>query len=93
MNIVSLSIPAFVATVLFLSSVVFMPVRLQAAAKAEDDTGTLRSSGSDNTACDLPPYSELLDKEGAETGVRLAELPPLDSEVPSRVATATFAMG
>ena len=93
MNIVSLSIPAFVATVLFLSSVVFMPVRLQAAAKAEDDTGTLRSSGSDNTACDLPPYSELLDKEGPETGVRLAELPPLDSEVPSRVATATFAMG
>ena len=93
MNLGFFSIPALVATVLILSSVVFMPVRLQAAAKTEGDTGTLRSSGSDNTACDLPPYSELLNKEGSIAGPRLRELPPLDSEVPSRVATATFAMG
>jgi hypothetical protein len=86
-------VPAFVATVFFLSFMAFIPVHLQASAKAEDNTGTLKSSGSDNTACDLPPFSELLNKEGSKAGARLRELPPLDSDIPSKVASATFAMG
>ncbi|MDF1535244.1 MAG: hypothetical protein P1S46_01935 [bacterium] len=93
MNPGTLSIPALVATVLFLSSMAFMPVRLQAAARAGNDARALSSSGSDSTACDLAPYSGLLNEGDMKTGSGLRELPPLDSEVPSKVATATFAMG
>jgi len=93
MNLEAITIPAFTATLLFLISLAFVPAPVKAAAKASDGTQLLNSSDSGNTACDLPPYSETLSKDGTPVGSKLAELPALDSKIPAKVATATFAMG
>ena len=93
MNLETFTIPAFTATLLFLISLAFVPSPLQAVAKTSEDKQLLSSSDSGNTACDLPPYSENLSKEGKAVGSRLAELPSIDSNIPAKVATATFAMG
>ena len=93
MNLEAFTIPAFTATLLFLISLAFVPSPLQAVAKASEGSELFSSSDSGNTACDLPPYSETLSKDGTQVGSKLAELPPLDSHLPAKVATATFAMG
>lgn len=93
MNLEAFTIPAFTATLLFLFSLAFIPSPLQAVAKASEGSELFSSSDSDNTACELPPYSETLSKDGTPVGSKMAELPPLDSQLPAKVATATFAMG
>ena len=93
MNLEAFPIPALVATFLLLYSTAFTVAPLVAAAKVSDDPAEADSSGSSNTACDLPPYSETLSKDGRSTTSRLAEIPSIDSSLPAKVATATFAMG
>ena len=93
MNMELFPIPALVATFLLLYSAAFLPAQSMAAAKVTDGLAGADSSGSSNTACDLPPYSENLNETGKQGISRFAELPSLDSTLPAKVATATFAMG
>ena len=90
MNLETLQIPALVATVLALISLIAIPAAAMALSKIPDTDAAKNSDPSVGAACDLPPTLEI---EGTADSTDLSALPLMDKRTVDKFKTATFAMG
>ncbi len=90
MTLETLQIPALVATVLALISLIAIPAAAMALSKIPDTDAEGSSGPSGGAACDLPPTLEI-ERTADSTG--LSAPPLMDKRTVDKFKTATFAMG
>lgn len=90
MTLETLQIPALVATVLALISLIAIPAAAMALSKITDTDAAKNSDSPLGAACDLPPTLEI---EGTADSTDLSALPLMDKRTVDKFKTATFAMG
>ena len=90
MNLEMFQIPAFVAIIVALGSMLVFPVTAMALSKIPVEVSAKSSDAPDGAACELPPMVEL---KGETAELTDGQLPPIDKRTTGDIKTATFAMG